>query len=180
MADEKQYGEMPTTGAARPGPTYLAVTTYTPRPTGVRPIAIRIPSIQVDSEIERRPIKDGQMLDPTGPFVVAWYGSTGRLGEPGNIVLAGHVDFADVGPAVFARAAELTEGDRIELTGEDVNVYRYGVVWSQMFDETTAPVEEIIGPTPKESVTLITCGGEFNANTQRYLQRLVIRAERLT
>jgi sortase (surface protein transpeptidase) len=179
MADEQRHGEMPTSGAARPGPSAWVSTTAVASGPGIRPIAIRIPSIQVDSEIERRPISNGQMLDPTGPFVVAWYGSTGRLGVPGNVVLAGHVDYAGVGPAVFARVGELGEGARIELTGEDVHIYRYGVTWSKLYDEATAPVEEIIGETPNESVTLITCGGEFDPSSQRYFQRLIVRAERL-
>jgi sortase (surface protein transpeptidase) len=155
------------------GPTPQSATTY-------RPVAIRITSIQVDAEVERRPIVNGVMTNPTGPFVVAWYGATGRPGEPnGNVVLAGHVDYAGVGPAVFARVGELQAGDHIELTSEDLSSYRYSVTISQFFDAATAPVEEIIGPTDVESVTLITCGGVFDAATQSYDQRLIVRAERL-
>jgi LPXTG-site transpeptidase (sortase) family protein len=178
MTDKPTIGEVPTTGAARPGPSVPYAPSSSVRFHGVRPIAIRIPSIQVDSEIERRPIIDGDMQDPTGPFIVAWYGATGRLGLPGNAVLAGHVDYAGVGPAVFARIGELVEGDRIELTGEDVNVYRYAVEWSQIYDADTAPVLDIIGATSDESVTLITCGGAFNAGSGSYSQRLIVRAKR--
>ena len=35
------------------------------------------------------------------------------------------------------------------------------------------------GPTPKESVTLITCGGTFSSATHQYDKRLVVRAERI-
>lgn len=178
MADEL-HGEMPTTGAARPGPAAGNTTSSQAAEQWLRPVAIRIPSIQVDAEIERRPIVNGHMADPTGPFVVAWYGATGRLGEPeGNVVLAGHVDYAGVGPAVFARIGELAEGDEIEVLGESVKSYRFTVVWSQLYDEVTAPVEEIIGSTAKQSVTLITCGGTFDAAAQRYDQRLIVRGER--
>jgi len=179
MADKKPIGEMPSTGAARPGPSLP----LSPRTgavfSGVRPIAIRIPDIQVDSEVERRPIVEGFMQAPTGPFVVAWYGATGRLGAPGNAVFAGHVDYVNIGPAVFARIGELATGDHIELTGEDVNVYRYAVRWSQTYDVATAPVPEIIGPTDTESITLITCAGTFDAGSSTYDQRLVVRGERL-
>jgi LPXTG-site transpeptidase (sortase) family protein len=178
MADEL-HGEMPTTGAARPGPAAGKTTLIQATEQWLRPIAIRIPSIQVDAEIERRPIVNGQMADPTGPFVVAWYGSTGRLGQPeGNVVLAGHVDYAGVGPAVFAQVGELAEGDEIEVLGESVKSYRYAVVWSKLYDDVTAPVDEIIGPTNEQSVTLITCGGTFDAASQRYDQRLIVRGER--
>lgn len=146
----------------------------------LRPIAIKIAKIQVDAEIERRPITDGVMVDPTGPFVVAWYGKTGRLGEPnGNVVLAGHVDYAGVGPAVFARVGELQNGDRVEVIGEGVRRFRFAVTASNYYDAVNAPVEEIIGPTEVESVTLITCGGNFDAAAQQYDQRLIVRAERV-
>ena len=178
MADEL-HGEMPTTGAARPGPAAWVTTSKQATALWLRPIAIRIPSIQVDAEIERRPIVNGQMTDPSGPFVVAWYGATGRLGEPnGNVVLAGHVDYAGVGPAVFARVGELAEGDEIEVLGESVKSFRFTVVWSELYDEVTAPVDDIIGPTDEQSVTLITCGGTFDAAAQRYDQRLIVRGER--
>lgn len=179
---EEVHGEMPTTGAARPGPArWFATTAQTAQgQTWLRPIAIRIPAIQVDAEIERRPIVNGVMQDPTGPFVVAWYGATGRLGEPnGNVVLAGHVDYAGVGPAVFARVGELVEGDEVELLGESVKSFRFRVAWSRMYDAATAPVEEIIGPTDAQSTTLITCGGNFDQGTQTYDQRLIVRAERV-
>lgn len=177
MADPRGIGEMPTTGAARPGPAVLSA----PRravSNGVRPIAIRIPTIQVDTTVERRPVVDGVMSDPTGPWVVSWYGTTGRLGIPGNAVMAGHVDYAGVGPAVFARVGELVFGDRIEVTGEDVQLYRYEVEWSRLYDAVTAPVEEIIGQTEQEAITLITCGGQFVPSRGEYLQRLIVRAHR--
>lgn len=177
---ENVHGEMPTTGAARPGPVAWAGGTAPKIEQALRPVAIRITSIQVDAEIERRPIVNGVMANPTGPFVVAWYGMTGRLGEPnGNVVLAGHVDYAGVGPAVFARVAELTEGDRIEVIGESLKNFRFAVTTSTYYDAVSAPVEEIIGPTEVESVTLITCGGTFDPSTQNYDQRLIVRAERI-
>jgi sortase (surface protein transpeptidase) len=177
MADER-LGEMPTTGITRPGPIGWAAAAASTISIAVRPVAIRIPSIQVDTEVERRPIVDGKMMDPTGPVVVAWYGSTGRLGVPGNVVMAGHVDFAGVGPAVFARVGELQPDDLIEVTGEDVHSYQFRVAWSRLYDAENAPLDEIVGDTPGESLTLITCGGDFDYSTQHYLQRLIVRAER--
>jgi LPXTG-site transpeptidase (sortase) family protein len=176
MADERR-GELPTSGATRPGPVGWDGTIRAAA-VPVRPVAIRIPSIQVDTEVERRPIVNGLMADPTGPFVVAWYGATSRLGVPGNVVMAGHVDYAGVGPAVFARVGELQPDDLIEVTGEDVKVYQFHVTWTKLVDAENPPLDEIVGETQVESLTLITCGGDFNYSTQRYLQRLIVRAER--
>jgi sortase (surface protein transpeptidase) len=48
-----------------------------------------------------------------------------------------------------------------------------------VFDANSAPVDEIVGPTSAESVTLITCTGVFNPSTHQYNKRLVVRAERV-
>lgn len=177
MSDKERFGEVPTSGAARPGPVGLIPQVRIAY--GVRPIAMRIPSIQVDTTVERRPIVDGVMADPTGPWVICWYGKTGKIGVPGNPVFAGHVDFTGVGPAVLQRAGELVEGDSIEVTGEDVKLYRYAVEWNRLYDVANAPLDEIIGPTDNEAITLITCGGTFDAVAQEYLQRRIIRAHRI-
>jgi hypothetical protein len=89
QTDENMTGDMPTTGGARPGPVAMieatADTTAAPRSTtGARPVVLRIPSIQVDAEVERAFIVDGAMQDPSGPFVVAWYGQTERVGVRGT------------------------------------------------------------------------------------------------
>jgi sortase (surface protein transpeptidase) len=56
---------------------------------------------------------------------------------------------------------------------------KYAVTVKQQYDAATAPVSEIVGATPKESVTLITCSGEFSSITHQYDKRLVVRAERI-
>lgn len=173
-----QVGEVPTTGAMRPGPIGL----LPPQPAqlrGPRPVSITIQKIGVDATIETIEIVDGVMQDPTGPWVVSWYKETARLGEVGNVVMAGHLDYWDVGPAVFYNIAQLTKGDRIEITGEDGQTYVYEVDWVRNYDNANAPIQEIVGPTDNESLTLITCGGPFDYVNGVYLQRTVVRAHRV-
>jgi sortase (surface protein transpeptidase) len=61
----------------------------------------------------------------------------------------------------------------------DGTVYKYAVVSKNQYDSGLAPVDTIVGPTPNESVTLITCSGTFNSATHQYDKRLVVRAERI-
>jgi hypothetical protein len=170
-------GEVPTTGGARPGPAG-----YVPDPvqyrTGALPVAIEIADAFVNAQVETTEIVDGVMLDPSGPWVVAWYQESSRLGEIGNILMAGHLDYWDVGPAVLYNINNLDEGDLISVTGEDGEIYTYSVVWRENFDAANAPIQDIVGPTETESLTLITCGGPFDYANGVYLQRTVVRAER--
>ena len=40
---------------------------------GIPRIAMKISKAQVDAQVEAQPIQDGVMLDPSGPYVIAWY-----------------------------------------------------------------------------------------------------------
>ncbi len=84
-----------------------------------------------------------------------------------------------VGPAVFWNLKDLEPGDLIRVQLADGTEYKYSVDFKQQFDAATAPVNDMVGPTPMEMVTLITCGGVFNSETHQYDKRLVVRAERI-
>lgn len=172
-------GEMPTTGGLRPGPANAQSATGTPEIEGVVPVAIQIPVAQVDAQVETNEIIDGVMQDPTGPWVVSWYKESPKLGEKGNILLAGHLDYWDVGPAVLYNINNLNQGDLISVTGEDGIIYTYQIDWRENFATANAPLDKIVGPTDNESLTLITCGGPFDYTNGVYLERTVVRAHRV-
>ena len=176
--ESTRLGEMPTTGGLRPGPIGLNPPPAL-RTRGVLPVAIRIDKAQVDAEVEQIEIVDGIMQNPTGPFVVSWYKETARPGEEGNVVMAGHVDYWDVGEAVFWYLKDLVENDEIVVTGEDGELYTYAVEWIRDYDAADAPIQDIVGPTEEEALTLITCGGEFDYATGEYLKRKIVRARRV-
>lgn len=156
-----------------------------PTPTGVPPsdapvARLVIPRIGVDAPVQVKGVTpDGVMQAPDGPWNVAWYDFSSKPGFGGNVVFSGHVDYVNVGPAVFWDLGDLEQDDAIEVRLEDGTVYRYRVVAKDAFDASTAPIERIVGPTPVESVTIITCAGTFDASSRQYDQRLVVRGERV-
>jgi sortase (surface protein transpeptidase) len=188
VATTEALSEVPSTGARRPGPVILAATRVAapepepePEPVeGVAPVELQVDSVGVDAPIELGAVVDGAMQDPSGPWVVSWYDQLGKIGEGGNVVMAGHVDYWNVGPAVFWDVRDLPAGDVIRVVGEDGKNYEYAVQWTQpyMAEELTPEViqNDIVGDTGEETLTLITCGGEFNPDTGEYNQRWVVRA----
>jgi sortase (surface protein transpeptidase) len=151
-----------------PRPTTTAEPTGTPSPSVVTaaPARLLIPKIGVDAPVTPKGLRpDGFMDTPDGPEDVAWYVFSARPGMTGNAVLSGHLDYHDYGAAVFWRLKELQQGDLISLKSS--------------YDARTAPVPEIIGPTSREVVTLITCGGTFDSGSRSYSNRLVVRADRV-
>ena len=150
-----------------------------PSPSDGSPVArLRIPAIKVDAPVVVRGIgADGVMQVPDNAVDVAWYDFTAHPGSGGNVVFSGHVDFHGVGPAVFWDLGKLKAGDPIEVALADGKTYTYHVTGEGTFDANSAPVSQIVGATPVESVTLITCTGTFNPKTRQYNRRLVVRAE---
>ena len=190
VATTEALSEVPTTGARRPGPIILAATRVAapepePEPVeGVAPIALQVDSVGVDAPIELGAVVDGAMQDPSGPWVVSWYEPLGKVGEGGNVVMAGHVDYWNVGPAVFWDIRELPAGDVIRVVGEDGKNYEYAVQWIERYDAAGLTPEviqnDIVGDTGEETLTLITCGGTFDPATGEYNERWVVRANLIT
>jgi LPXTG-site transpeptidase (sortase) family protein len=153
----------------------------TPEPNcdrGAVPASIVVETIDVDAEIEILETVNGTMQAPSDENIVSWYKETARLGEDGNVVLAGHLNYWGVPQAVFFAIDTLQEGDVISVTGEDGEVYEYEVQWVQQLDAFASP-DEAVAPTGEESLTLITCGGEWNAAASEYDHRTVVRAVRI-
>ena len=139
-----------------------------------------IEKAKVDAPVVKKGVDDaGVMQAPDNAYDTAWYDFSAHPGFGGNAVFAGHVDYIRVGPAVFWNIKDLEPGDLIKVRLEDGTEYKYAVNFKQQFDAATAPVDTIVGPTPKETVTLITCGGTFNSATHQYDKRLVVQAERV-
>jgi len=144
------------------------------------PARIAIEPIDVDAGIEVLETVGGEMQQPTGPEDATWYKESARIGEPGNIVIAGHLNWWNVPEAVFGRIATLRPGDTIVLTGEDGTEATYVVERVSQEDAFAEPAAEVIGNASEPTLTLITCGGEWDAAESLYNERTVVRAVRVT
>jgi LPXTG-site transpeptidase (sortase) family protein len=151
-----------------------------PPPSSAALTRLVIPKIGVDAPVVTLGVDgEGVMQSPRGAFEVGWYDFTARPGFGGNAVFSGHVDFATVGAAVFWDLRELVAGDLVGVRLADGTAYDYLVVSTVSYPADEAPIAEIVGPTSRDTVTIITCTGTFNRDIHQYSHRLVVRAERL-
>ena len=121
----------------------------------------------------------GELATPNNIFDVGWYEASYAPGEGGTIVIDGH----NGGPhvhGVFKDLPDLAEGDIIKIERGDGVVYRYSVVENKsvLLVEankymSTAMRSPVAG---KESVTLISCTGEWSQTQRTYLSRQFTRA----
>ncbi len=165
---------------------YLPTPTASPRPPSAASIqSLAIPRFDVDGPIVVLGVdSNGVMETPDGPTSVAWYDFSARPGFPvevdgGNAVFSGHVDYYNYGPAVFWHLKDLERDDVIEVRLTDGTVYEYGVISREQVNAVTARLAEIVGNTPEQSITLITCGGTFDPSVGEYDQRVIVRAARI-
>jgi LPXTG-site transpeptidase (sortase) family protein len=167
-------------------PTAVPAPAATPAPDQPRPndspvARLRITKIGVDANVVHLGVDDqGYMEAPKEPLDVAWYSFSSHPSFGGNAVFAGHVDSAKIGPAIFWRLRQVTNGDQIDVALSDGTTYSYRVINATSFSSSDAPVQDIIGPTEKDSITIITCDGVFNTRTHEYDRRLIVRAERVS
>ncbi len=166
--------------APTPGPTPTPSAKFPPG-ADAKVARLKIPSVAIDAPVVVRGLDSQRVMQtPDNAVDTAWYDFTARPGFDGNAVFSGHVDYVNVGKAVFWNLKDLKERDEIAVEMADGTVYNYEVISLNQYDAATAPVEEIVGNTPDQTVTLITCSGTFNNVTRQYDKRLVVRAERVS
>ncbi len=144
-----------------------------------------IPRVGINAPVNVRDVgPDGAMGNPAGPTDVVRYnfplapGLGGYPGNGGNTSLAGHVDYRGYGPAVFWNLRNVAEGDIIEYWRGDGGLVRYQVQWISDLSPDGDWAQYVAATNP-ESITLITCNGEFDAATRSYNARRVVRGVRV-
>jgi sortase (surface protein transpeptidase) len=136
---------------------------------------IHMPTLGVSARIVRVGI-DGanKMVVPHNAKDVAWLDRGGIPGYTNNVVLAGHISYSRVAGS-FQRIGSLRVGDEIvfEMDGKK---RRYQVQWSCLFSRQTDRAEQIMGYTNEPSLTLISCGGGWDAGARTHTGRWAVRA----
>ena len=144
----------PATIPAEPTPTETPAIARVP--AGRLPTRVVIPSAGVDAPITEVGIvfEDGEPVWETAWRAVGHHLDSARPGQPGNMVLTGHVSVADPNNvAHFARLDRVHEGDVIEVYAGD-RVYRYQVTNVRVVDPSDT---HVLRSDHRAVVTLITC-----------------------
>jgi len=145
----------------------------------VTPVSLRIPSIGVTATVDPVGINERTNEFEVPPSVdrIGWYRyGPGLEAEAGSVVVAGHVDSAKQGEGAFYRLRELDRGDTLTATGSDGEQRTYRVVAREEYDKTKIPLDRYFARDGAPRLTLITCGGPFDAAARRYRDNIVVTA----
>ena len=120
----------------------------------------------------------GELSTPNNIFDVGWYYDSGKPGQGGTLLIDGHNGGPHV-QGVFKDLPALGEGDIIVIERGDGAIFRYSVVESMavsLSDSNDYMATAIKTPmTGKESITLISCTGEWSQAQGTYLSRQFVR-----
>ncbi len=139
----------------------------------VAPARLLIPAIGVDAEVEQIHIVDGVMDVPEDPWRVGWYSQLAFPGQGGNVVMAGHKDWWNVGPVFFWDLGQLEPEDDVVIRSHRGDEIQYVVETIDQLSSAIPPAE-YTADTGSELLTLITCSGTFDGS--EYDSRLIVRA----
>jgi Sortase domain len=148
-----------------------AVTTAVPNflTVGGTAISARVIPVGVDAI--------GSTAIPERVDTVGWYRFGPQPGaRAGSIVLVGHVDSAQQGEGAFFRLHTVRPGAIVSITATDRRVFRYRVVGRQEYRKTSVPLAALFARTGAPHLTLITCGGSFDAKVRHYRDNVVVTA----
>ena len=141
----------------------------------LRPVGLRIDDIFVDDPVRAVGLEDDGQLEVPGVDEVGWYRYGAAPGYAGATVLAAHVTWnGEYGP--FLNLGDLEPGDQVTVDLEDGSERVYEVIERTMYDKDGLPRERIWRNTGDETLVLITCGGDFNPDINRYQQNIVVYA----
>ena len=120
----------------------------------------------------------GELSTPNNIFDVGWYYDSGKPGQGGTLLIDGHNGGPHV-QGVFKALPSLSTGDIIVIERGDGKIFRYSVVenntvpLSKSNDYMATAMKSPMGG--KESITLISCTGEWSQAQSTYLSRQFVR-----
>ena len=160
----------------------VSIPYYNPYPRVTAPLRIVVDKIKVDAPVVEMGLDGGGVPQvPLNGKDVAWYNFSAKPGAGSNAVFAGHVNWAGAIGA-FGKIDRLAKGDVIRLVADDGREFRYEVFANYYVDPTDPESLKVMGPTPTDTVTLITCGGTWIPNRNdrfggEYTNRTIVQAK---
>ena len=144
------------------------------------PKYITLPSIEAEGFIQKVGVdQNSEVAVPTNIHVAGWFVQSAKPGDKGLSIIDGHVNGRSQ-DGIFKQLSLLGPDDTFTIERGDGSVLEYRVrqVSNVSVDEApTVLFSQLVGVS--EQLNLITCGGEFDAASRQYDQRVIVNAERV-
>jgi len=166
-----------TSSSAPPAPATDEPGTPAPEaPAVAAPVSVRIPGIDVTSDLMRLDLNDDGTVE-VPPLEAddraGWYQRGPAPGAVGPAVILGHVDSAQYGPGIFFDLGALQVGDEVEVARADGTIAVFAVDRVERHPKDEFPTITVYGNTPDAQLRLITCGGDFDSGARSYEDNVI-------
>ena len=177
--------DVPINGLDTPTATPIS----TPPPSSAPLVRMIIEKIGIDAPVITLGLDENAVpLVPDNPNDIVWYDFSTPPGWGSNAVFSGHVDWTVNGvpvTGVFYDLRKVEVGDIIKVRLEDNTEYQYKVIGNVAMPYDDPQAMQVMGATPSEVITIITCGGSWvpewgNPIGGNYTHRQIVRAERIS
>jgi sortase (surface protein transpeptidase) len=145
---------------------------------GDAPRILRIQKLDVEARVKRVGSSlSGEPISPSNIFDVGWFDESGKPGQPGTILINGHIAGATKNGA-FHDLVSLAQNDKIQIERGDKVVITYVVVRVQTYsgdqvDMNTATQSIIPG---KNGLNLLTSAANYDGGPSYSDQRVIVFA----
>jgi sortase (surface protein transpeptidase) len=142
---------------------------------------IKISKLSVNARVlQVGTTKSGALDTPKNVFDAAWYRGSSKPGQPGAMLIDGHVSSWTT-HGVFYGLKKLVAGDVIQIQRGDSQVLNYRVVKSQVYPDEKVDMQAAMTPITagKPGLNLITCTGKIKPGTSQFNQRLIVFTEQI-
>lgn len=147
-----------------------------PEPTDLRPTGLDIAVIDVSTPLVELGLQPDRTVEvPTDPDRAGWYSLGPAPGLPGSAVILGHVDSTG-GPAVFSRLRTLEPGAEVVVSHADGSASRFLVRSIATYANADFPAARVYRNRGTPTLTLVTCGGAYDAAKGGYQANVVVTA----
>ena len=162
-------------------PTPEAIARYNVAP-GL-PKYISVPSINVAQAriIGLSTTKNNKIIAPSNLHDAGWYESSAKPDQDGALFIYGHVSSKQA-RGLFYNLHKLALGDIITITRGDDTTFVYKVIDRATYGADSVPMDKVLTPAnpSQRGLSLMTCAGELNKQTNEFSERLVIYASQVT
>jgi len=146
-------------------------------PTGdvAPPVSVSIPRLELNQDLVELNVISGVLQVPTDYADIGWWRDGPSPGAPGSAVLVGHVD-SPTGPAVFYGLSSIQVGDVVTVGREDGTKATFRVSDATLYPRESFPSSKVYSEHGRPTLTLLTCGGTYDATAGQYTGNLVVTA----
>ena len=145
-------------------------------PDPVPPVRLRVPAIALDARVVPVGVEGNGSIDiPADVSVLGWYRYSSQPGRAGSSVVIGHVDARSQGAGALFHLRDVMPGAAVVVRLADGSVRRFTVVARRQYRKELLPLR-IFARSGRPVLTLVTCGGPFDAATGHYLDNVVVFA----